>query len=75
MILAPPRTPIVANQTSITGPNSLPMLPVPRRCAAKSAISTSTDSHTTALLNSAFASSSPSIALNTDTAGVIVPSP
>ena len=59
----------------MTGPNSAPMLPVPRRCAANRNSSTITDSGSTDLANSGLASSSPSIALSTDTAGVIVPSP
>ena len=63
------------NHTVITGPNTLPRPPVPRRWMAKRPSRTKHVTGTTAVLNPGAASSTPSIALSTLMAGVMIPSP
>ena len=71
-----PSTPIVPNQSSITGPNSQPTAPVPNRCAANR------PTRITSAIGSisppgipGVATFSPSTADVTEIAGVIIPSP
>ena len=66
---------MVKNQTSIIGPNSAPTRPVPRLWMAKSPTRTTHVSGMTTGLSAGVATSSPSIALSTEMAGVIIPSP
>jgi hypothetical protein len=70
-----PSTAITANHTTVTGPKKPPTRLVPRRWIANSTISTTTVSGITKGSKSGVAVFSPSIALNTEIAGVITPSP
>ncbi len=70
-----PSTAIVVNQTTITGPKTLPTSPVPRFWIAKSAIKMPQVSHRTYGANLGLTTLSPSTALKTEIAGVITPSP
>ena len=63
-------------RASITGPNSAPTPPVPRRCSANSADQDDDrERHDAAARSAGVATSSPSTALSTEIAGVIMPSP
>ena len=70
-----PSAAIVLNQTTITGPKSLPISPVPRRWIAKSATRMAQVSGTTRCDSRGLTFASPSTALRTEIAGVITPSP
>ena len=70
-----PSTAITANHKSMTGPNRCPTLAVPRFCTRKSAASTTIVSGSTKLFNLGVPTPIPSIALNTEIAGVIMLSP
>ena len=63
------------NQTPITGPNSRPTAPVPKRWIMNSTVSTTSVIGTTRSLKSGETTSSPSTADSTEIAGVIMPSP
>jgi hypothetical protein len=63
------------NHSTVTGPNQRPTLAVPKRCTMNSAVSTSSDSGTTQRCSAGAATSRPSTAPSTDTAGVMTPSP
>jgi hypothetical protein len=63
------------NQTSVIGPNSLPMPPVPKRCIANSPVSTTSVSGMTHSCSRGAATSRPSTADSTEIAGVMTPSP
>ena len=65
----------VANQRMVTGPNTLPTLAVPKRCAMNTASSTDTVNGTIQSCSCGAITSSPSIADSTEIAGVITPSP
>ncbi len=67
--------PRAANHSTITGPNTRPMLPVPRRCAANSATITATETGSTNRFSPGAEISSPSTAESTEIDGVITPSP
>ena len=66
---------MAANQAIITGPKIEPMNSVPRRWTMKRPIRIATVSGTTIGDSCGASSFSPSIALNTEMAGVITPSP
>jgi hypothetical protein len=70
-----PSPPIVPNHTIITGPNSLPIVPVPRLWMKNSPNRIATVIGMTSGSSAGFASLRPSIADSTEIAGVIVPSP
>ena len=70
-----PRSVIEVNQTAITGPNNTPIRAVPRFCRAKRAVSTTAAMGQTSGVTAGAASVTPSIALSTEIAGVITPSP
>ena len=70
-----PRSASKANQTSITGPNTRPTLPVPCRCARKSPSRIRRVSGSTARVNASDTTESPSTADSTEMAGVITLSP
>ena len=70
-----PSTAITANHTSITGPNRCPTLSVPRFCTRNSSTNTATASGTTNRFSAGVPTPIPSIALNTEIAGVIMLSP
>jgi hypothetical protein len=59
----------------MTGPNSAPTVPVPRRCTMKSASSTVTAIGSTIDSSAGVATFRPSTALSTEIAGVITLSP
>ena len=59
----------------VTGPNSAPIDPVPRCCSANRPMSTAIVSGTTKWLSAGVAMEMPSMALSTEIAGVIIPSP
>ena len=63
------------NQPSITGPKIRPMKPVPRFCIANSATRMTTVIGTTAGASDGASTLRPSIALSTEIAGVMAPSP
>jgi hypothetical protein len=63
------------NHTSITGPKSLPTVPVPRFWMANSAIRMTIASGITQALSAGAATSRPSVADSTEIAGVMAPSP
>ncbi len=66
---------MVANQRIITGPNTLPIVPVPALWTPKSATTITTASGTTKGSKRWVTISSPSTAPKTVIAGVIMPSP
>ena len=70
-----PSSAIATNQTIMIGPNTAPMPPVPRCCTRNSAIRIATVIGTTNGSKTCVATPSPSTALNTEMAGVIMPSP
>ena len=75
MIWRSPSTPITANQTTMTGPNTLAMPAVPRDCTLNRATRMTTDTGMTQSAKALVATSKPSTALSTEIAGVISPSP
>jgi hypothetical protein len=73
-----PRTPSTAievNQASMIHPNSPPTLAVPFFCTAKSTAMITKAMGTTKRCSPGVATSSPSTALSTEIAGVMIPSP
>ncbi len=66
---------MVTNHASITGPNSLPTRAVPQRWIANRPHSTTTVMGTTKGSSAPVATLSPSTALSTEIAGVMIPSP
>ena len=66
---------MTTNQTTMTGPNTRPTLPVPRYCMANSATITATLIGRTKSFSSGAETSRPSTADSTEMAGVITPSP
>ncbi len=69
-----PSTPSVTNQTTMIGPNNPPTRAVPRFWSTNSAAMISSVTGKIACSNFGFSSSRPSTALNTEIAGVIMPS-
>ena len=74
-MLTNPRAPMTTNQTTIIGPNSLPMLPVPYCWITNNPIRTAIVAGTMKCSNPGAASLSPSMADSTEIAGVMKPSP
>src|SRR6185437_12067658 len=74
-MLYTPMRPSATNQMHITGPNTLPTLPVPRFCTRNRMTSTATAIHTTQCASAGAATPRPSTADNTVIDGVITPSP
>ena len=70
-----PSTPSTLNHTTITGPNTLPIAPVPRRCTMNSANRMTQVSGMTIGVKASDATRKPSTALSTEMAGVMSPSP
>ena len=70
-----PRTASTVNQTSITGPKSLPTVPVPLRWNEKTPMRITTAMGMTRSLMPGWATSRPSTADSTEIAGVMIPSP
>ena len=66
---------MVTNHTSMTGPKSRPTAPVPCFCTAKSTTRMAQVMGMTAGAREGRTTVSPSIALSTEMAGVIAPSP
>jgi hypothetical protein len=64
-----------ANQSKVTGPKNRPTVAVPKRCAANSAVSTTSVNGTTQRCSAGAATSRPSTADSTEMAGVMTPSP
>ena len=64
-----------ANQPTMTGPNIRPMNWVPCRCIMNSPIRITTVSGTTTGASDGASTFSPSMALSTEIAGVMAPSP
>jgi len=64
-----------ANHSTVTGPNTRPTFAVPKRCETNSRTRITTDSGTMNCSRCGAATSMPSTAPSTDTAGVITPSP
>ena len=69
-----PKTASVVNQTSITGPNTEPTRAVPKRCSENSTARMIKVRGTTNGSDPGAAILSPSTALSTEIAGVIMPS-
>jgi hypothetical protein len=65
----------VMNQTAMTGPNRKPIAPLPRLCTKKRQTRTKAAFGTTYGVTAGDATPSPSMALRTDMAGVIMASP
>ena len=70
-----PSTPSTVNHRIITGPNTLPMWPVPKRCTAKMKTRTTVVSGAIQLSRAGLWTDRPSIADSTEIEGVITPSP
>ena len=70
-----PSTAITTNQTSMMGPNARPIFSVPNCCVVNNTTRISTAMGMTYGLKLSVATLTPSIALNTEIAGVITPSP
>ncbi len=70
-----PSAAITRNHSSITGPNARPMLSVPNRCAANNTTRMATVIGMTNGFSDEVTTFTPSMALNTEIAGVITPSP
>ena len=70
-----PSSAMVRNQRIMIGPKTVPRPPVPRCCMTNSAIRMTTVIGTTKGSNTCVATPSPSTALSTEMAGVIMPSP
>ena len=66
---------MTTNQTTMTGPNSRPMLAVPRRWIANNPIRIASVTGRTKSAKAGVTSFSPSIADSTEIAGVMTPSP
>ncbi|CAB5026718.1 unannotated protein [freshwater metagenome] len=66
---------MTANQMAMIGPNTLPMLAVPRRCTANRPMMMTTAIGTTQSSRRSVLTLVPSTADNTEMAGVIMPSP
>ncbi len=66
---------MTANHTTISGPNTRPMPPVPLLCTRKSASRMTRAMGSTYGVKSGVATPSPSTAESTETAGVMTPSP
>ena len=66
---------MVANQTTIVGPNTAPMSPVPRRWTRNSPTSRTTAIGTMNGVKAVVATRRPSTAESTEIAGVMTPSP
>ncbi len=66
---------MATNQHSITGPNILPIVPVPRDWMRNNSIRIATVIGTTAGPSAGASPFNPSTALRTEMAGVIAPSP
>ena len=75
MIFDRPRSASVANHATMIGPNTLPTVPVPRFCTINNPSKITMAIGITQELNAGETSSSPSTALNTEMAGVMIPSP
>lgn len=75
MSWAVPSTARVPNQSRVTGPNARPTRAVPNRWEAKSTTRMAMVIGSTKGAKIGVATSSPSIALSTEIAGVIAPSP
>src|SRR6185436_3249489 len=75
MIQRVPSSARVTNHTSVTGPNMRPIAPVPRRCTRNSAVRMIIAPGNTKCSSRGVATARPSIALNTEIAGVMKPSP
>ena len=75
MIFDNPRSANVANHTIMIGPNTLPTAPVPRLCTMNKHIKMATAIGRTQEAKAGETSSRPSTALNTEIAGVMIPSP
>src|SRR4051794_38826139 len=74
-ILPSPEIARMLNQSPITGPNSRPTAPVPKRWIPNSTVMITSVIGTTSDSNDGAATSSPSTADSTEIAGVIMPSP
>ena len=74
-ISSPPKSAMLPNHSSITGPNTRPIFVVPPRWNRKRMKSTTTLIGTTRCRSAGVATSMPSTAPSTDTAGVMTPSP
>src|SRR6185369_14752357 len=70
-----PRSPSVTNHTIVTGPNMRPIAPVPRRCTTNSVVRMTIAPGSTKCSSRGVATARPSIALSTEIAGVMNPSP
>ena len=75
MMLIAPSTPSVANHNSAIGPNSLPMLPAPRRWMKNNPVSTPIVMGMMSFSSAGAATLSPSTAESTEIAGVMSASP
>jgi len=64
-----------ANHTNMTGPNSLPTTPVPKRWITNNTVNTVNVIGNTSCPNPGTATLTPSTADNTEMAGVMMPSP
>ena len=72
---AAPATARIVNQTTITGPNSRPTAPVPKRWIANSTVMITSVISTTIESRLGETTFRPSTADSTEIAGVIIPSP
>ena len=70
-----PSTPIATNQSSMIGPNTPPMKPVPRRCTRNKPTSTASVIGRTRRPSAGVSTFRPSTADSTEMAGVMAPSP
>ena len=70
-----PATASSANHTPMTGPNSRPTTPVPKRWIANSPVRITSVIGTTSESSAGSTTSIPSTAESTEIAGVIIPSP
>ena len=75
MIFDNPRSAKVPNHTNMIGPNILPTAPVPRLCTMNRHSKMTTAIGITHEAKAGDTSSRPSTALNTEIAGVMIPSP
>ena len=66
---------MVRNHTDMIGPNMAPTRPVPKRCIVNSRNNTTSDKATMTFSETGVATLRPSMALSTEIAGVIIPSP
>ena len=70
-----PSVPMTTNQTSMIGPNALPIVAVPNRCAANRPTRMTSARGKMYGLSAVVATLTPSSALSTEIAGVMTPSP